>query len=89
MEKELHSERIFVERKVFFFDLKENKRGRFLKITEDVLGRRDTIIIPSCGFEAFASAVNTAIEVYDDLPPEESDDEDVVGDEGDEDDMDD
>jgi hypothetical protein len=40
------SEKIVSERKIFFIDLKENNRGRFLKITEDVAGRRDTIMLP-------------------------------------------
>jgi len=40
------SEKIATERKRFFIDLKENNRGRFLKITEDVGGRRDTIMLP-------------------------------------------
>jgi hypothetical protein len=40
------SEKIVSERKTFFIDLKENNRGRFLKITEDVSGRRDTIMLP-------------------------------------------
>lgn len=35
----LLSERIQIERKQFFFDLKQNPRGKFLKITEDVGGR--------------------------------------------------
>ena len=38
----LASEKLATERKVFFLDLKENDRGRFIKITEDVGGRRDT-----------------------------------------------
>lgn len=42
----LHSEKIVSERKIFFLDLKENDRGRFIKITEDVRGRRDTIMLP-------------------------------------------
>jgi len=45
----IFSEQLQVERKTFTFDLKENPRGRLLKITEDVGGRRDTIIIPSTG----------------------------------------
>lgn len=40
------SEKITHDRKIFFIDLKENARGRFLKITEDVGGRRDTILLP-------------------------------------------
>ena len=58
----LLSDKIQIERKVFFFDLKENPRGRFLKITEDVGGRRDTIIIPSTGLDQFRDAVQRAID---------------------------
>ena len=47
MEEVIASGKVQVERKLFYFDLKQNPRGRFLKITEDVRGRRDTIIIPS------------------------------------------
>lgn len=72
MEKELHSERIAVERKIFFLDLKENDRGRFLKITEDVGGRRDTVIIPAVGLSDFAEALNAAIEAENSLPFVES-----------------
>jgi len=62
METQLLSEHLHIERKQFFFDLKENPRGRFLKITEDVGGRRDTIIIPSTGLEQFREMVGKAIE---------------------------
>lgn len=50
------TEKILADRKIFFLDLKENDRGRFLKITEDVNGRRDTIILPASAFEEFAEA---------------------------------
>ena len=40
-ERTLRSEKVQIERKTFFLDLKENDRGRFLRITEDVGGRRD------------------------------------------------
>jgi hypothetical protein len=39
-EDTLKSETIQIERKTFVFTLKENPRGRFLRITEDVGGRR-------------------------------------------------
>lgn len=42
----LAAEKITGERKCFFIDLKENDRGRVFKITEDVRGRRDTIMLP-------------------------------------------
>lgn len=57
------SDRIQIERKQFYFDLKENPRGRFLRITEDVGGRRDTIIIPSTGLEQFMEVIGRAIKV--------------------------
>ena len=49
MDKELFSEQVQIERKVFSFELRENPRGRFLKVTEDVGGRRDTVIMPATG----------------------------------------
>jgi hypothetical protein len=45
------------DRKIFFLDLKENDRGRFIKITEDVRGRRDTIMLPMEQAEEFADAL--------------------------------
>lgn len=54
----LHTEKIFADRKIFFMDLKENDRGRFVKITEDVRGRRDTIMVPAEILEDFIEALN-------------------------------
>ena len=76
MEEQLLSERIQIERKQFFFDLKQNPRGKFLKITEDVGGRRDTIIIPSTGLSAFRDTIQKAIEAnlctcVEDVPDDE------------------
>jgi hypothetical protein len=72
MEDALKSEKISVERKQFFFDLKENDRGRFLKITEDVGGRRDTIIIPAPGLADFAKALNVIVDFAEDAQPFEA-----------------
>ena len=58
----LASEKITIDRKIFFLDLKENNRGRFLKITEDVGGRRDTIMLPAEAFRDFAEAFARLIE---------------------------
>jgi hypothetical protein len=60
VESLLFSDRVQIERKTFIFELKENPRGRFLKITEDVGGRRDTIIIPSTGLESFRDMIQRA-----------------------------
>ena len=43
----LHTEKILADRKVFFLDLKRNNRGMVVKITEDVSGNRDTIMVPA------------------------------------------
>src|SRR5438132_13704269 len=55
-EDTLKTDKVQIERKTFVFTLKENPRGRFLRITEDVNGRRDTIIIPAPGLEDFRKA---------------------------------
>lgn len=56
-EDTIKTDKIQIERKVFVFALKENPRGRFLRITEDVNGRRDTIIVPAPGLDEFARIV--------------------------------
>lgn len=42
-----------VERKTFVFLLKENPRGKFLRIIEDAGGKSNGIIVPYTGLEAF------------------------------------
>ena len=59
----LASERIQVDRKIFFLDLKENQRGRFLKITEDVSGRRDTIMLPASALQEFVEALTRILDI--------------------------
>jgi hypothetical protein len=58
----LHSEKIMTDRKIFFLDLKENDRGRVIKITEDVRGRRDTIMVPLEAAEEFLDALQRILE---------------------------
>ena len=67
-EDTLRSAEIQIERKTFVFSLKENPRGRFLRITEDVGGRRDTIIIPSTGLEEFKKIVDEMAAASDEIP---------------------
>lgn len=40
------TEQIRTDAKKFFFDLKANERGIVLRLTEDVRGRRNTIMVP-------------------------------------------
>lgn len=56
------TEKVTIDRKVFFLDLKENQRGRFLKITEDVGGRRDTVMLPAGAFKDFLEALTRLVE---------------------------
>jgi hypothetical protein len=64
----LKSERVQIERKTFIFTLKENPRGRFLRITEDVNGRRDTIIVPSTGLEDFKKLLDEMVKASNEIP---------------------
>ncbi|KAF8388616.1 hypothetical protein HHK36_027293 [Tetracentron sinense] len=43
---ELLSKTLQVEHKLFYFDLKENPRGQYLKISEKTSATRSTIIVP-------------------------------------------
>jgi hypothetical protein len=70
-EESLKSETIQVERKTFVFTLKENPRGRFLRITEDVNGRRDTIIVPSTGLEEFREVLDQMCQIEGEFAEED------------------
>ena len=71
-EETLKTDRIQIERKTFVFALKENPRGRFLRITEDVSGRRDTIIIPAPGLEDFRKILESMVRASEEAPPPKS-----------------
>ena len=51
-EKELASKQIDIESKRFFFDIKENHKGKYLRITE-LSGGRSCIVIPLDGKNLF------------------------------------
>ena len=71
VEDTLRSDKVQIERKTFLFTLKENPRGRFLRITEDVNGRRDTIIIPATGLEDFRKIVEEMAKSSAETPQKE------------------
>ena len=50
-----------VERKFFRLEVRENDRGRFLRITEENQGRRNTVIVPDSGFGDFAKAITEVL----------------------------
>ncbi len=67
-EDSLKTERIQIERKTFVLALKENPRGRFLRITEDVGGRRDSIIIPATGLEDLRRVIDDLARICRETP---------------------
>ena len=69
-EDKLKSALIQIERKTFVFTLKENLRGRLLRITEDLGGRHNAIIVPSTGLVEFKKLLEEMIKASEELPPE-------------------
>ncbi|KAL3347845.1 hypothetical protein AABB24_021476 [Solanum stoloniferum] len=55
---ELLCKTLQVEHKLFYFDLKENPRGRYLKISEKTSATRSTIIVPFNGISWFLDLFN-------------------------------
>ena len=70
MPEDTHKELfVEVERKVFAIALKENQNGRFLRITEEVNDKRNTVIVPEAGFEDFLTVVIGMMELSKSTPP--------------------
>lgn len=61
MDTILESRELQVERKHFFIEFRENDRGRFLRITEEAHGRRNTVIIPSTGLAEFERLIEEVL----------------------------
>lgn len=72
MDAVLRSDSISIERKGFLFDLRENPRGRFLRITEEANGRRDAIVIPAPGLEEFRRVLDAIIAANQQAPVHKS-----------------
>ncbi|HEY4706213.1 MAG TPA: DNA-binding protein [Thermodesulfobacteriota bacterium] len=51
--KVLFTEKLHIENKTLFVDLKENEGGRFLQVAELSNDRRSTVVIPFTGLAAF------------------------------------
>ena len=71
----LHTEKILADRKVFFLDLQVNARGKVVKITEDVSGNRDTIMVPAEILGDFIGALQDIQATSDGESDGESDEE--------------
>lgn len=59
---------IQIERKFFVLTLKENPRGRFMRISEEVGGKRNSIIIPATGLNDFKKLLDEMVKVSDEIP---------------------
>jgi len=57
MDNIIEAKELQIERKHFYVELRENERGRFLRITEEAHGRRNSIIVPSTGVEEFTATI--------------------------------
>lgn len=53
----LSSDKLHIENKTLFVDLKENEGGRFLQIAELSNDRRSTVVIPLSGLASFIESV--------------------------------
>ena len=65
MDNIIEARDVQIERKHFHVELRENDRGRFLRITEEAHGRRNTIIVPSTGVQDFTAAIGEVVSVTD------------------------
>jgi len=61
MDSILEAKEVQIERKRFHFEFRENERGKFLRITEEAHGRRNTIIVPSTGLSDFTAAIGDVL----------------------------
>jgi len=64
----LESRELQVERKFFRLEVRENDRGRFLRITEENQGRRNTVILPDSGFADFAKLIGEVLDGQEGQP---------------------
>jgi hypothetical protein len=57
MDNIIEAKELQIERKHFYVELRENDRGKFLRITEEAHGRRNSIIVPSTGIDDFTATI--------------------------------
>jgi hypothetical protein len=61
MDNIIEAKELQIERKRFHVELRENDRGKFLRITEETHGRRNTIMVPTTGVEDFTAAIGEVL----------------------------
>ena len=70
MDNTIASQELQIERKRFIIEFRENPRGRFLRITEEAHGRRNTVIVPSTGLNEFMEAADAVCTAANQIPPD-------------------
>jgi hypothetical protein len=63
-EEILESREFTSEKKHFTIEFRQNSRGKFLRITEEGRGKRNSVIVPSTGFDDFRDAVDDVLADY-------------------------
>ena len=61
MDNIIEAKELQIELKRFQVELRENDRGKFLRITEETHGRRNTIIVPTTGVEDLTAAIGAVL----------------------------
>ena len=65
MDNIIAAKELQIERKHFYIEFRENDRGRFLRITEEAHGRRNTIIVPSTGLDDFSAMLDDVLDTVE------------------------
>jgi PurA ssDNA and RNA-binding protein len=68
-EETLKFEQVEIEHKSFVFTLKENLRGRFLRITEKTVDGFVCLIIPDSGLDVFKQRLDKMVKAASEPPP--------------------
>lgn len=68
MDNIIEAKELQIERKLFHVEFRENDRGKFLRITEEAHGRRNTIIVPSTGVDEFTAAIGKVLAGAENAP---------------------
>jgi hypothetical protein len=69
VEDTLLQREISIEKKMFVIALKENPRGRFLRITESGgTGRWSTVIVPATGMKDFQKLLAEMVQAHAEIP---------------------
>jgi len=66
VDKDHLSKHLDIESKRFFFDVKENHKGKYLRITE-LSGGRSSIVIPLGGIKVFKERLGEIIDETDQI----------------------